>query len=60
MKTAVWWLALGLLWPQAPSTALAEGFDFSKSSVPREKILSGGPPKDGIPRNAPHLNWTLE
>lgn len=49
MKTAVWWLALGLLWPQEPSTALAESFDLSKSSVPREEILSGGPPKDGIP-----------
>ncbi|MBI3020687.1 MAG: DUF3179 domain-containing protein [Candidatus Omnitrophica bacterium] len=49
MKTVVWWLALGLLWPQAPPTALAESFDLSKSSVPREEILSGGPPKDGIP-----------
>ena len=45
----MWWLALGLLWPQAPPTALAESFDLSKSSVPPEEILSGGPPKDGIP-----------
>lgn len=25
------------------------GFDFSKHSIPIEEILSGGPPKDGIP-----------
>lgn len=25
------------------------GFDFSTHSVPVEEILSGGPPKDGIP-----------
>lgn len=25
------------------------GFDISNSVVPREQILAGGPPKDGIP-----------
>ena len=25
------------------------GFDFTKHSIPPEKIRSGGPPKDGIP-----------
>ena len=25
------------------------GFDLTKSAIPREEILSGGPPKDGIP-----------
>jgi len=28
---------------------LAWGWDFSRHSVPVEDILSGGPPKDGIP-----------
>jgi hypothetical protein len=25
------------------------GFDFSKHSIPTDDIISGGPPKDGIP-----------
>ena len=25
------------------------GFDFAQHSIPTEQILSGGPPKDGIP-----------
>ncbi len=25
------------------------GFDFSRHSIPLDRILSGGPPKDGIP-----------
>ena len=25
------------------------GFDFAKHSIPIDEILSGGPPKDGIP-----------
>jgi hypothetical protein len=25
------------------------GFDFTKHSIPVDEILSGGPPKDGIP-----------
>jgi len=29
--------------------ALAESFDFTRHSIPVEEILSGGPPKDGIP-----------
>jgi hypothetical protein len=28
---------------------LVVGFDFSKHSIPTDEILSGGPPKDGIP-----------
>ncbi len=28
---------------------LLMGFDFSKHSIPRSEIRSGGPPKDGIP-----------
>ncbi len=28
---------------------LLTGFDFTKHSIPPEEILSGGPPKDGIP-----------
>lgn len=28
---------------------LVVGFDFTKHSIPVEEILSGGPPKDGIP-----------
>lgn len=28
---------------------LVMGFDFTKHSIPIEEILSGGPPKDGIP-----------
>lgn len=40
------------------------GFDLSKSLVPKEEILSGGPPRDGIPailkpkfENAGDVNW---
>lgn len=35
----------GELWPAGETAA----FDLSRSSVPREEIVSGGPPKDGIP-----------
>jgi len=28
---------------------LMTGFDFTKHSIPLKEILSGGPPKDGIP-----------
>ncbi len=31
-----------------PATLLA-GWDFSRLSIPRDEIQSGGPPKDGIP-----------
>jgi hypothetical protein len=27
----------------------AWGWDFSKHSIPVEQIMSGGPPRDGIP-----------
>lgn len=29
--------------------AAVSGFDFTKHSIPVEDIMSGGPPKDGIP-----------
>ncbi|MCI0546318.1 MAG: hypothetical protein L0027_03440, partial [Candidatus Rokubacteria bacterium] len=38
--------ALALL--LAPTRA-APGFDTSRSSIPVDEILRGGPPKDGIP-----------
>lgn len=31
------------------SLPILSGFDFSKHSIPTSEILSGGPPKDGIP-----------
>jgi hypothetical protein len=33
----------------ALSAGPSNGFDLSNSSLPREQILSGGPPRDGIP-----------
>jgi hypothetical protein len=33
----------------ALSAGSSNGFDLSNSSLPREQILSGGPPRDGIP-----------
>ncbi len=30
-------------------TPLLTGFDYTKHSIPTDEILSGGPPKDGIP-----------
>ncbi len=27
----------------------ADDFDLTKSSIPKDKIVGGGPPKDGIP-----------
>lgn len=33
-----------------------DGFDLSRTTVPREKLLAGGPPRDGIPAiDAPHF-----
>lgn len=34
--------------PQSPAQSL-NGFDLSDAAVPAEQILSGGPPRDGIP-----------
>ena len=31
------------------SAGSSNGFDLSNSSLPSEQILSGGPPRDGIP-----------
>lgn len=36
-------------WLASPASVPAETFDLSESSIPRSQILSGGPPKDGIP-----------
>lgn len=37
------------------------GFDISKSLIPKEEILSGGPPKDGIPAiQEPNFETALE
>jgi hypothetical protein len=33
----------------APLSALSAPWDYSKHSVPIKDIMSGGPPKDGIP-----------
>jgi hypothetical protein len=32
-----------------PISALSASWDYSKHSVPLEDIMSGGPPRDGIP-----------
>ena len=52
-KTGVLALAgilLGLIvYNFALSAGSSNGFDLSNSSLPREHILSGGPPRDGIP-----------
>ena len=28
---------------------LTQGWDFSRHNIPKEEIMSGGPPRDGIP-----------
>jgi hypothetical protein len=52
------------LLPEEPPPARAESefrTDFSKHSVPYSEILSGGPPKDGIPSiDAPKFQSTRE
>jgi hypothetical protein len=40
---SVYWFILFLSLP------VLVGFDFTKHSIPTSEILSGGPPKDGIP-----------
>ena len=45
MRKLLLFSILGIAWPLA---ALAQ-WDFSKHSVPLEDIISGGPPRDGIP-----------
>jgi len=44
MKTVLMAFQLALA-----SAALTAGFDLSNSLVPKDQILSGGPPPDGIP-----------
>jgi hypothetical protein len=41
-------LALTAILLLLPLSALAQ-WDFSKHSIPLDEIVSGGPPKDGIP-----------
>ncbi len=43
MKKSLW-VSLSLL-----SFCMASGFNLKNAIVPRDEILSGGPPKDGIP-----------
>ena len=33
----------------SPASALGASWDYSKHSIPLEDIMSGGPPRDGIP-----------
>ena len=43
-------IMLGLVVYQFTASAgSSNGFDLSNASLPREQILSGGPPRDGIP-----------
>ena len=43
-------LLLGVLWYKfAASAGPSNGFDLSNTTLPREEILHGGPPRDGIP-----------
>jgi hypothetical protein len=49
---------------RADEPALLNGFDVSNATVPRNEILSGGPPRDGIPAilepkfvSADHAKW---
>lgn len=37
------------LWLVALPLLSAASWDFSKGSIPRDEIMSGGPPRDGIP-----------
>lgn len=41
--------AATLLAPQAVAAEEFNGFDVSRLTVPREELLPGGPPRDGIP-----------
>ncbi|MFN2477418.1 MAG: DUF3179 domain-containing protein, partial [Chthoniobacterales bacterium] len=43
-------LIFGLVSVASPSRAISHnGFDISNATVPRNEILAGGPPRDGIP-----------
>ena len=42
------WLLITLLLLVIPNPALAE-WDFSRNNIDISEIMSGGPPKDGIP-----------
>ena len=48
-RRVVLFLVAALLWPALSPVLWAEEFDLSKHSIPVTEILSGGPPKDGIP-----------
>ena len=49
MRTFLIFLCLLLITPSAYPQNNFNGFDVSNSIIPRSEILSGGPPKDGIP-----------
>ena len=38
-----------VVYKYAASAGLSNGFDLSNTTLPREEILHGGPPRDGIP-----------
>ena len=42
-------IILVFLFTLSPLSAFSGSWDYSKHSVPIEDIMSGGPPKDGIP-----------
>lgn len=49
VRRAILFLVTALLWPTMSLPLWAEEFNLSKHSIPVGEILSGGPPKDGIP-----------
>jgi len=49
VRRAILFLVTALLWPTMSLPLWAEEFNLSKHSIPVNEILSGGPPKDGIP-----------
>ncbi len=44
-----WWFAKDLVYAQLPVSLEWPNTDFSKTLVDLDEIMSGGPPKDGIP-----------
>jgi len=49
LSVIIFILILILISPQYSFADSYNGFDISNSSIPKEEIISGGPPKDGIP-----------
>ena len=42
-------LAAGILLSQKAAAQTINGFDLSNATIPLKEIMSGGPPRDGIP-----------